>query len=43
MIKIVSLSSAVAAALIVTAGPVFYLHAQTPDKALVNVSWHQPT
>ena len=33
MIKIVSLSSAVAAALIVTAGPVFYLHAQTPDKA----------
>jgi Putative metallopeptidase len=33
MIKIVNLSSAVAAALIVTAGPVFYLHAQTPDKA----------
>jgi putative metallopeptidase DUF4344 len=36
MIKIVSLSSAVAAALIVTAGPVFYLHAQTSDKAWSN-------
>jgi hypothetical protein len=33
MIKIVSLSSAVAAALIVTAGPVFDVHAQTPNEA----------
>src|SRR6516162_9710236 len=33
MIKIVSLSSAVAAALIATAGPVFDVHAQTPNEA----------